>query len=509
VTIYRNCIACNQPIESEDRELCDRPECIIERETKKGERKKKSKHERARLITDSELAATPTPVAEFDTEQGVKMFGTKALTHVTPVLPTSDTAAPFGRDPKTDRPLKPIDNRALHRDLSARELDRLPIDKRCVHRNDPSTCGLCKQPDAAEIAQRRLEKEIPKPEPRPVERTPEQQIKDAKRNLGIVDKKASHRYIPPPPSTSAPWYTSPKEQERHMLQEKKKKPIEANPHFLNILGLEQEILLSWLEIQSVRQGHPGEFVTRYRYDRVEKPSSVDIEAAAHKKRIQDAEEEVREMESHLADALNPDYDGGLSPQKRAGVIRGLRTSIKKRKIEIGGMKRRKFKPQPIEFVYEPLPDSAYQVFEYPKVPIPADDIRCYREVVNLTRPFSDEWRKFENEVIKRAISAEVYCPLPEFAKGYSELFSGSRGTGSSAPRDAVDTLENPETALIIKTGGGAIGGSIISAGTEPDGSLSELSSFDGSGVGIHRNSGPSDSADEGSPDYDPSDDTIE
>ena len=369
---------------------------LIDREERKLESRKRARNERKPSTIDS-----LEPPAR---EGSQRVPGFLQPCHITPVLPTCDREAPYGRDPETDRPLLPIKPDAvLHADLMARDLERLPIEKRCIHRNDPSACFLCRptnvstQSSPPSPAQKSKQTSVGTLSP-----TAEQLEAAARRMLGIPEKAGvpvrTYNW-----KTSAPWYASAAEKKRHSVYEKPKAPVERRPRFLKILSLTENDILLWLELDSVLYGQQGVDFVECDKKWVKRPRAI-TNADIRQQEIQVAKDEIRALVKDLEDVKKNSFaHDGLTPQKRAALKRTLPKTIEERNQKLGALKRKKIEPDPPDqFDRVEIPGTEHTVTRYSGDPIPGDDIRCYREVVSLTRPFSDEWRKFENEVISNA-----------------------------------------------------------------------------------------------------------
>jgi hypothetical protein len=482
--------------------LCKKPECVakskqLNKRVRQAERSAVSDgdtgpKERASAVESDEeviLGAQETTEPVTGTVS-TRIPGILETPFVTAVLPTHDREAPYGRDLKTDLPLKPI---RMHRsDLVDTSID---ITRLCPHRNNPSTCFLCVAAENLKTVVPNPRRETPVPKP-PVPAVTEDSVRKV---LGI---EPNRRILPVKPAA--------------------KSRSNGSVRYRDVLGLTEENLLMWLELEQVRYGHPG--ITTLEYERKPKriaPDYDDTPVIEHQKQIQDLEGELNKMQSDLAYLRSAAYDGGLSPQRRPWAKKGLEKSIKEMKNEIGGMKRRKVEARRRSrdecWVFVEIPGTLHEVVRYPGIPsITEDDARCYREVVNLTRAYSKEWRDFENKVIVNAIKGWVFAALKSVVREHLDLRHPMYGIPRSRVNveglDSTFDAEAHENSLIAKTGGDQIGGSIISAGINSKGRSRGLSSFEGSQHGIARGSGSgSGSGEEGmdGPDYDVSDDSVE
>lgn len=93
-------------------------------------------------------------------------------------------------------------------------------------------------------------------------------------------------------------------------------------------------------------------------------------------------------------------------------------------------------------------------------------------------PVLDEWRYFENEIVLQAIGFGVYRPTKQAFTEYPQLRKYMDGAPVEDPeQDDHENVDDREDALILKTGGAQIGGSIHSGGHR-NGRQRPLESFD-------------------------------
>lgn len=479
--------------------LCNRPDCVSDRERRRAEAEAIAKRdekldrfappvsegvERYGSTTDEETfeglktsaVQDGTPAAVDDGAKRVapsspveRSKQPRYLKSVpTPIVPTGDPEAPYGRDDE-NRPIQPLKtDQQRHSDTIIKSLteDRPRENVRSrpgLDRLEPTPYAPASRPS---VPARPLEKPILPPT---VDEVRVSMVENATKFFGIGEAPESNRlpeyYVPPDSLTAQIGRQLEEEQSRNGRQKQfsLRKVFWPND---DQAGREQ--IAAWLDILELAC-HSPKVITIFNRRWVGPPPAAERIAELRKR-----EKELvigignrRQAHKDLSAKRYPEY----TEKVRRGFKREIAVDIKKDekalhaiRQEIHALQKDKSDPKnafPQPGYFENIPGTGRELCPFPREPFFApDDVRCYKEAAVLARS-SRGWTDFENKVIKRAAQI-VFCPLKAVIKDYPTLAPSIHAEGNHYMNP--DEAAAFEAQLIKKTGGDHISGHVVSAG---------------------------------------------
>jgi hypothetical protein len=406
-------------------------------------------------LTESKKLAIPSAVTERP-KRSVTLEQATALPAIGP------KAAPYGYD-SNDRPIRPPKSDFdRHYDLLRK------FSARCSrHPDQPQDCFTCKNEIAQETARRKAldntettSRSVIPPSKQPEDAIDSQEVKqqkaieEAKQFFGLNKRPAAEiRFVRPDQSliAGAPWWASSEEKKKHgfALRKRESAPTSTSARtqtpvvreglsFRQILGITPAQISNWLDIPAVLYGNLGIL-------------SIDTFEAEKNQEIENEENKIKSSEKELLEVEERRSVGSVGGRTIARIKRHHRRSIRESRATITQIKRRKFKPsQTNDRVEVPEPGGG-QVRIYEGRRVEKELISQYRKRIRESSYDADQWRIFENGVIRLACQT-VLSLLSSVEAEYPEI----NGSGESNERQSNEGAAE-ENKLVYKTGGAPYG----------------------------------------------------